>query len=44
MNPYENCDNVVSRLISVVDVDIVPMNPYENCDNVVSRLISVVDV
>ena len=30
MNPYESCDNVVSRLISVEDVDIGPMNPYES--------------
>ena len=35
---------MVSRLISVVDVDIAPKNPYESCVYVVSRLISVVDV
>ena len=44
MNPNDNCENVVSRLISVVDVDIAPLNPNDNCKNVVSRLISVVDV
>ena len=44
MNSYEIFDKLVSRLISVVDVDIAPINSYEDCENVVSRLTSVVDV